>query len=52
MIRCHNKALLAKWLSRFGIENDYLWRKVVVARFGLYSDWETKEVYVRHWCRI
>ncbi|XP_059630150.1 uncharacterized protein LOC132273143 [Cornus florida] len=29
-----NKALLGKWLWRFGMERHWLWRKVVVSRFG------------------
>lgn len=48
----HNKALLAKWLWRFGMERDSLWRRVVVARFGEQSRWESKEVHVRHGCGI
>ena len=29
-----NKALLGKWLWRFGIEENRLWRRVVVGKFG------------------
>ena len=29
-----NKALLEKWLWRFGIEENRLWRRVVVLKFG------------------
>lgn len=36
-IRDLNKALLAKWLWRFGIERDSLWCHVVVDRFGMSS---------------
>ena len=33
-----NKALLGKWLWRFGIEENRLWRRVVVGKFG--EEWE------------
>ena len=29
-----NKALLGKWLWRFGIEKNKLWRRVVALKFG------------------
>ena len=29
-----NKALLGKWLSRFGIEETRVWRRVVALKFG------------------
>jgi hypothetical protein len=29
-----NKALLGKWLWRFGLEESHLWRRVLVAKFG------------------
>ena len=29
-----NKALLEKWLWRFGIEDTRLWRRVVALKFG------------------
>ncbi|KAK9988965.1 hypothetical protein SO802_029204 [Lithocarpus litseifolius] len=32
-----NKALLGKWLWRFGMEEDRLWRRVVVSKYG--EDW-------------
>ena len=32
-----NKALLGKWLCRFGKEDDRLWRRVVASKFG--EDW-------------
>ena len=32
-----NKALLAKWAWRFGIEESYLWRKVIIAKYRLNS---------------
>lgn len=30
-----NKALLCKWLWRFGREVNCIWRKVIVSRYGL-----------------
>ena len=30
-----NKALLGKWLWRFGLEEHHLWRRVVVAKYGV-----------------
>jgi hypothetical protein len=30
-----NKALLGKWLWRFGNEQDYLWRQVIVSKYGI-----------------
>ena len=32
-----NKALLEKWLWRFGVEENRLWRRVVTLKFG--EDW-------------
>uniref|UniRef100_A0A7N2MUR0 La-related protein 6B n=1 Tax=Quercus lobata TaxID=97700 RepID=A0A7N2MUR0_QUELO len=39
-IRClrrFNSALLAKWLWRYGLENDALWRRVIGAKYG--NEW-------------
>ena len=30
-----NKALLGKWLWRFGLEEHHLWRRVLVAKYGV-----------------
>lgn len=51
-IRDHNRALLVKWLWRFGVEKENLWRKVVVARFVERSCWKAKAVRGRHGCGI
>lgn len=51
-IRLHNKVLLAKWLQRFGIEKDSLWRKVVVVRCGEGSHWESRKSRRRHGCGL
>ena len=29
-----NKALLGKWLWRFGVEETQIWRRVVASKFG------------------
>ena len=33
-ITTFNKALLGKWLWRFGVEETHLWRRVVALKFG------------------
>jgi hypothetical protein len=30
-----NRALLGKWMWRFGREENHLWRRVIVAKYGL-----------------
>uniref|UniRef100_A0A2N9F7C8 Reverse transcriptase domain-containing protein n=1 Tax=Fagus sylvatica TaxID=28930 RepID=A0A2N9F7C8_FAGSY len=48
-----NKALLGKWLWRFGMEGDHLWRRVLMAKFG--SDlggWRTKPIRGPHGCGL
>ena len=38
-----NKALLGKWLWRFGIEENRLWRRVVALKFGEeWGGWTSK----------
>lgn len=49
-IRSHNRVLLAKWLWRFGVERESLWRKVVVSHFGVVSGWESERVKGRYGC--
>ena len=34
-IRQFNEALLGKWLWRFGVEKEALWRQVIVAKYGV-----------------
>lgn len=41
-IRDANKALLYKWLWRFGHENGSLWREVIASKYGLVNAWETR----------
>ena len=38
-----NKALLGKWLWRFGVEDTRLWRRVVALKFGEeWGGWSSK----------
>ena len=40
-----NQALLSKWLWRFGLDWDALWRRVVEAKYGsVWGGWCSKEV--------
>ncbi|KAL4638131.1 hypothetical protein ACB092_03G128100 [Castanea dentata] len=45
-IRClrrFNSTLLGKWLWRYGLENDALWRRVIKAKYGNeWGGWYTK----------
>ena len=44
-LRSFNSALLGKWLWRYGIETDALWRKVIEAKYGnVWGGWCTKKV--------
>lgn len=39
-----NKALLSKWLWRFGIKEGSLWRRVIAEKYGMDSKWQTKKI--------
>uniref|UniRef100_A0A2N9GXK7 Reverse transcriptase domain-containing protein n=1 Tax=Fagus sylvatica TaxID=28930 RepID=A0A2N9GXK7_FAGSY len=42
-IRCFNKALLGKWLWRYGMDREAMWRSVVEAKYGsLWGGWCSK----------
>ena len=44
-MRRFNSALLGKWLWRYGIERNALWRRVIEAKYGNgYGGWCTKLV--------
>jgi hypothetical protein len=44
-LRRFNQALLGKWLWRYGLERDALWRRVVEAKYrSLRGGWCSKEV--------
>jgi hypothetical protein len=46
-----NRALLGKWLWRFGREDNRLWKQVIVAKYGLEGGgWMIKPSRDRHGC--
>ncbi|XP_077223464.1 uncharacterized protein LOC143857077 [Tasmannia lanceolata] len=46
-IRLRNKALLGKWLWRYGEEQDNLWHKVIGAKYGSeWGGWNARRVAV------
>ena len=48
-----NKALLGKWLWRFGIEETRLWRRVIALKFGEeWGGWTSKLGRGVHGCRL
>lgn len=42
-IREVNKALLSKWLWRFGQEPKSFWRQVIASKYGTLNEWESKK---------
>jgi hypothetical protein len=38
-----NKALLGKWLWRFGMEDSQLWCRVIAGKYGLEGGWKTRK---------
>jgi hypothetical protein len=48
-----NKALLGKWLWRFGIEESKLWRMVIATKYGVFSGgWFTNNPRGSHGCGL
>uniref|UniRef100_A0A2N9H909 Reverse transcriptase zinc-binding domain-containing protein n=1 Tax=Fagus sylvatica TaxID=28930 RepID=A0A2N9H909_FAGSY len=48
-----NKALLGKWLWRFGVEESKFWRRVLAAKYGVIGrGWCTKPVSGSHGCSL
>jgi hypothetical protein len=48
-----NKALLGKWLWRFGLEENNLWRRVLVVKFGVeLGGWRTNPIRGAHSCSL
>jgi hypothetical protein len=48
-----NRALLGKWLWRFGMEENRLWRQVMAARYGVVGGgWCTRQVRGPHGCGL
>jgi len=35
LLRIMNEALKTKWLWRFAIEDDALWRKIIISKYGV-----------------
>ena len=52
-IAVFNKALLGKWLWRFGLEESRLWRRVIASKYGVNSGgWTTKSIRGSHGCGL
>lgn len=47
-IRDVNKALLSKWLWRFGNGDNSLWKRVIKGKYDAISKWETNRVTFSH----
>ena len=48
-----NHALLGKWLWRFRVEDNNLWRRVLAAKFGVEpGGWQSKNVQGSHGCGL
>ena len=48
-LRLFNEALLGKWLWRFGVEREALWRQVIVGKYGsLIGGWSSNSVQGTH----
>ena len=48
-----NKALLGKWLWRFGLEEHQLWRRVLVAKYGVdLGGWRTSCIRGPYGCGV
>uniref|UniRef100_A0A2N9HQT2 Reverse transcriptase domain-containing protein n=1 Tax=Fagus sylvatica TaxID=28930 RepID=A0A2N9HQT2_FAGSY len=48
-----NKALLGKWLWRFGAEESHLWRRVIAAKYGEeWGGWQSKPYRGSHGCGL
>uniref|UniRef100_A0A2N9GN59 Reverse transcriptase domain-containing protein n=1 Tax=Fagus sylvatica TaxID=28930 RepID=A0A2N9GN59_FAGSY len=48
-----NKALLGKWLWRFGLEEHHLWRRVLVAKYGVdFGGWRTSRTRSPYGCGV
>jgi hypothetical protein len=48
-----NRALLGKWLWRFGREENHLWRRVIVAKYGIEGGgWTSKKPFGPHRCGL
>lgn len=48
----HNRRLIMKWLWRFNIDDNQLWKQVTKANYGEEGLWTTKEVTTPYGCNI
>ncbi len=52
-VEVFNRALMGKWLWKFGREESHLWRRVIVAKYGLdCGGWMTKKPVGTHGCSL
>jgi hypothetical protein len=50
-VEVFNRALLGKWLYKFGREETQLWRRVIAAKYGLeWGGWMTRNPKGTHGC--
>ena len=48
-----NRALLGKWMWRFEGKETHLWRRVIVAKYGLdWGGWISKKTKGTHGCSL
>ena len=48
-----HKALLGKWLGRFGVEQNALWRRVIDKKYGsIEGGWHTSLVHGSLWSKL
>jgi hypothetical protein len=48
-LRLFNRALLGKWLWRFGKEEDVYWKQLICSKYGnLHGGWTTRKVVGPH----
>uniref|UniRef100_A0A2N9I472 Reverse transcriptase domain-containing protein n=1 Tax=Fagus sylvatica TaxID=28930 RepID=A0A2N9I472_FAGSY len=48
-----NKALLGKWLWRFGVEETRLWRRAIATKYGVNEGgWSTRKIRGAHGCGL
>jgi len=47
MLRTMNEVFKTKWLWRFAIEDDALWKKVIVSKFGVdrFGCWSMRSTF-------
>nr|XP_033510409.1 uncharacterized protein LOC104090014 isoform X2 [Nicotiana tomentosiformis] len=47
-LQVHNKAMLLKWLWRYGQEESRLWKDIIVAKYGAHNHWCSKKTNTPH----